>query len=78
VLATVLATVREWHAEEGWGVLDAPGCPGGAWVHLSVITGGDGGRTLDPGEWVRADITPVKRSGFDFRAQRVQRLTGRR
>ena len=75
--ATVLATVREWHEEEGWGVLDAPGCPGGVWAHLSVITG-DGGRTLDPGEWVRADITPAKQNGYDFCAERVQRLTSRR
>jgi cold shock protein len=57
VHAIVLASVREWHDQEGWGVLDAPGCPGGAWVHFSVITG-DGHQTLDPGEWVRADIAP--------------------
>jgi cold shock protein len=63
-----LATVREWHDQEGWGVLDAPGCPGGAWVPFSVITG-DGHRTFDPGEWVRADIAPVKQDGYDFRAE---------
>jgi len=49
VPATVLATVREWNEEEGWGVLDATGCPDGARAHLFVITG-DGDRTPDPGE----------------------------
>lgn len=31
------ATVREWHSDLGWGVLDSPETPGGCWVHFSVI-----------------------------------------
>jgi len=30
-------TVREYDADEGWGVIDAPSVPGGCWVHFSAI-----------------------------------------
>jgi CspA family cold shock protein len=29
--------VREYHADEGWGVIDGPTVPGGCWVHFSAI-----------------------------------------
>jgi CspA family cold shock protein len=31
------ATVREWHDDLGWGVLDSPETPSGCWTHFSVI-----------------------------------------
>ncbi|GAA1478826.1 hypothetical protein GCM10009623_32720 [Nocardioides aestuarii] len=33
----IAATVREWNAEQGWGVLDSAETPGGCWAHFSVI-----------------------------------------
>src|SRR5687767_5224347 len=33
----VRATVREWHNDLGWGVLDSPETPGGCWIHYSAI-----------------------------------------
>jgi len=30
-------TVREWHDDEGWGVIDSPDTPGGCWAHFSVV-----------------------------------------
>jgi len=32
-----VGTVREWHTEEGWGVIDCPDTPGGCWVHFSHL-----------------------------------------
>lgn len=31
------ATVREWHADEGWGVLDFASLPSGSWTLFSKI-----------------------------------------
>lgn len=33
----VTATVRVWHDDVGWGVLDAAETPGGCWCHFSAI-----------------------------------------
>jgi cold shock CspA family protein len=40
-------TVREWHAEDGWGVIDSGAAPGGCWVHFSALAV-DGYKVLDP------------------------------
>ena len=32
-----VGTVRVWHRELGWGVIDAPDTPGGCWVHFSHL-----------------------------------------
>ena len=32
-----IGTVREWHREQGWGVIDSPDTPGGCWVHFSHL-----------------------------------------
>jgi len=32
-----VGTVREWHTEEGWGVIDCPDTPGGCWAHFSHL-----------------------------------------
>ena len=29
--------VRFWHANRGWGVIDAPETPGGCWAHYTHI-----------------------------------------
>ncbi len=62
--------VRDFRAEEGWGVVDGPDVPGGCWVHFSVIVTG-GYRQLTPGQRVsfRAEVTD--QDGFRFRATMV-------
>lgn len=50
----ITATVREWHEEEGWGVLDSTETPGGCFAHFSDIEMA-GFRTLDPGRQVQLE-----------------------
>ncbi|MFG2282306.1 cold shock domain-containing protein [Streptomyces asoensis] len=65
----VTATVREWHDEEGWGVLDSPETPGGCWGHYADIQM-KGFRTLSAGQ--RVDLTweapGFKQDGYTYRA----------
>ncbi|MEU4164920.1 cold shock domain-containing protein [Actinoplanes sp. NPDC026670] len=62
--------VREFHVDEGWGVIDGPAVPGGCWVHFSAIAM-DGFRQLAAGVrvWFRAE--PAEQDGFSFRATKV-------
>ncbi|WP_036376405.1 cold-shock protein [Micromonospora sp. ATCC 39149] len=62
--------VREFHVDEGWGVIDGPAVPGGCWVHFSAIAMG-GFRHLAAGQfvWLRAEA--VEQDGFSFRAVKV-------
>ncbi|WP_205708570.1 hypothetical protein [Kineococcus siccus] len=34
---TTRGVVRDWHDDEGWGVIDSPQTPGGCWVHVSAV-----------------------------------------
>jgi cold shock protein len=62
--------VREFHVDDGWGVIDGPAVPGGCWVHFSAIAMG-GFRQLTAGQhvWFRADA--AEHDGFSFRAVKV-------
>jgi cold shock protein len=44
-------TVREWSADEGFGVIDSADTPGGCWAHFSMIVM-DGYRSLTAGQRV--------------------------
>ncbi|WP_220126912.1 cold shock domain-containing protein [Rhodococcus spelaei] len=66
-------TVREWHAELGWGVLDSPDTTGGCWAHFSNIDG-TGFRALTVGATVDLDWERAEQDGYSFRATRVKRL----
>ncbi|MGW6695347.1 cold-shock protein [Rhodococcus sp. NPDC054953] len=66
-------TVREWHAERGWGVLDSPATPGGCWAHYSNIDG-TGFRALTVGATVDLDWERAEQDGYSFRATRVRQL----
>ena len=56
-----IGVVREFDAEEGWGVIDSPEVPGGCFVHYSHIEM-SGYRALQGGQRVRFTFeTP----GFD-------------
>jgi CspA family cold shock protein len=65
----VTATVREWHEEEGWGVLDSPG---GCWGHFSNIEM-DGYRTLSAGQEVDLEweAPGFKQDGYPYRAVNI-------
>ncbi|GAA1907645.1 cold-shock protein [Williamsia serinedens] len=59
-----------WRPEEGWGVVEAPETPGGAWTHFSEIRG-DGYRSLVRDQRVEFDWEPAHQDGYSFRASDV-------
>lgn len=67
-----VGTVREWHDEEGWGVLDSGMTPGGCWAHFSAIEM-VGFRTLEVGETVQFEAEEARQDGYDWRAAHVWR-----
>ena len=62
--------MREYHDDEGWGVIDAPGVPGGCWVHFSAIAA-QGYRSLRTGRPVAFHSTPADQDGYRFMALKV-------
>jgi CspA family cold shock protein len=67
---TVEGVVREWHPEQGWGVIHAQDTPGGCWAHFSSVAI-DGYRELVPGQAVTLEWEAVDQDGFGYRARRV-------
>ena len=67
---TVEAVVREWHDDEGWGVLDSPETPGGCWAHFSQVAT-RGYRTLSPGQTVALTCEVADQDGYHYRALQV-------
>ncbi|GAA1390522.1 hypothetical protein [Catellatospora chokoriensis] len=63
----VRGTVRSWHPDEGWGVLDAPQTPGGCWVHYRHL-GLRGYGYLAPGTAVDFAWEAAEQDGFAYRA----------
>lgn len=63
--------VQEWHADEGWGVVDCAGAPGGCWVHFSAVVMA-GYRELSPGQPVTVEYEPADQDGYRFRAEWVR------
>lgn len=59
--------VREWHDEEGWGVLDSEDTPGGCWAHFSTLRMA-GYRRAEAGQRVDFTYEPGEQDGFNFRA----------
>jgi len=70
----VRATVREWHDDLGWGVLDSSETPGGCWAHFSSIDTGDREvyRSLRPGQVVDLDTERPGQDGYDFWARTIR------
>ena len=64
--------VREWHDDEGWGVVDAEEAPGGCWAHFSAVRV-DGFKSLASGTEVLLELEPADQDGYDFRALTVWR-----
>lgn len=69
-MTPVAGVVREWHDEEGWGVVDSPATPGGCWAHFSAVAV-DGYRTLTAGQRVELEHEAADQDGFAHRAVRV-------
>ena len=67
---TVQGVVREWHPEQGWGVIDAYDTPGGCWAHFSSVAI-DGYRELVRGQVVNLEWEAVDQDGFPYRARCV-------
>lgn len=65
------ASVREWHDEFGWGVVDSTETPGGCWVHYSNVDV-DGYRSLSGVATVLLDYERVGQDGYPYRAVRVE------
>jgi CspA family cold shock protein len=59
--------VREWHQDQGWGVVDSDETPGGCWVHFSALrmAGDHQART---GQLVSFTYQPVAQDGFAYQA----------
>ena len=51
----MIATVREWREEEGWGILTADETPGDIFAHFAVIQM-EGYKSLKPGERVEVEV----------------------
>ncbi len=60
-------SVREWHDEEGWGVLDSPETPGGCWAHFSSLSM-HGYRKAAPGQRVTFTHQRSPQDGYDYLA----------
>ena len=67
---TSTGVVRAFDADEGWGVIDGPGFPGGCWVHFSVLAM-EGYRTLVPGQRVSFRAEAADQDGYAYRAVKV-------
>jgi cold shock protein len=67
---TTIGAVREWHDDEGWGVIDSAETPGGCWAHVSAVAV-TGYRALAAGQAVRLDWESPGQDGWPFRAVRV-------
>lgn len=66
----VVGTVREWHEDEGWGVIDSPETTTGCWAHFSSVLV-DGYRKLTSGQSVCLEWEAASQDGYSYRAIRV-------
>jgi CspA family cold shock protein len=65
----ITAFVREWHDDDGWGVLDSAETPGGCWAHRSnaVVRGY---ATFTAGQEIQLEFEAAGQDGYAFRAFR--------
>ena len=64
---TTSGRVRDWHADDGWGVIDSDATPGGCWAHFSSVLV-SGHRSLEPGQQVTFTFERADQDGYAFRA----------
>jgi CspA family cold shock protein len=74
-LSSTIATLSDWHAEEGWGVLQSSETGGGCWflfdslVNMSV-------EDLKVGCSYVVDFEAVEQDGYQYRALTVSPVPG--
>jgi CspA family cold shock protein len=82
-----VGTVRVWHREKGWGVIDSPDTPGGCWAHFGhlwndrndipaaapgeIVEVTGGFREAFAGDTVDFDWEHPGQDGYDYRAVTV-------
>lgn len=66
-----VGVVREWHDDEGWGVLDSDETPGGCWAHFSSLSM-SGYRRASTGDRVSFTHSRIAQDGFEYVAQEVK------
>lgn len=69
MIADALATVREWHADEGWGRVAVTDSGDVVWTHFSVVEGRSFA-SLHVGEQVRVSY----RTGSDVGEPQAERV----
>ena len=62
-------TVREWHEDEGWGVIDSVATPGGCWAHFGAAAV-SGYVTFAAGDQVQLVWEAASQDGYAYRAVR--------
>ena len=66
-----IGVVREWHDDEGWGVLDSDETPGGCWAHFSSLML-PGYRRAAAGDRVSFTHSRAAQDGFHYVALEVK------
>jgi cold shock protein len=60
-------TIRVWHIDDGWGVVDCAATPGGCWAHFSAAAV-HGYRAFAAGQAVTLEWETPGQDGYQFRA----------
>ena len=71
LLPRTTGTVRSWNPNVGWGVIDSPETPGGAWAFFSDIRGVSGYPLLTAGATVEFGWETANQDGFYYRANDI-------
>jgi cold shock protein len=72
----LIATVRQWSDDEGWGVVSVDEIPDDVWVHFSAIQI-EGYKSLKPGERIEVRVEgplPFDQDGYRYRATAARRI----
>ena len=67
---TITGRVRDWHDEEGWGVIESDATPGGCWAHYSIVLV-PGFKRLEAGQHVEFTYEAAAQEGHAYRATEV-------
>lgn len=65
---TTQGVVREWHDDQGWGVVESDATPGGCWVHASAVAARDTFGRLVPGTEVELEYEAAPQTPYAYRA----------
>ena len=60
--------VREWHDDDGWGVVECDETPGGCWVHATAVRARHSFGHLPVGSEVEIDYEAGPQTPYSYRA----------